>query len=144
MNNTNTNPLPFRPRAPGPPGHSRPVGIQKKEKRKEKERARKEKDDKKFEAMKAKEQENEEKERQKMFAKVGPKGLTHAQQLRKDELLVEKNGFAAKFRGAKAKIKERKGVLATIAEAMEGAEREKKELDRQYVEIVTELKLLGD
>jgi hypothetical protein len=86
-----------------------------------------------------------------MFAKVGPKGLTHAQQLRKDELLVEKNGFAAKFRGAKAKIKERKGVLATIAEAMEGAEkgvkeaeREKKELDRQYVEIVTELKLLGD
>lgn len=117
--------------------------------------------------------EEQEEEKKKRAAPKAP--LTHAQQLRKEELLLQKDGFAAKFRAAKKKIKERKEVAATIAEAMEEAqkgqkeekkigerkdvvtavaealeeaekgqkeEKKKKDLEKQYAEIIAELKPL--
>ncbi|OBT90596.1 hypothetical protein VE02_01012 [Pseudogymnoascus sp. 03VT05] len=63
----------------------------------------------------------EQKEEEKKKKRAAPKApLTHGQFIRKEELLAQKNGFSEKFRAVKKEIKERKDVVATIAEAMGG------------------------
>ncbi|KFY49935.1 hypothetical protein V496_09698 [Pseudogymnoascus sp. VKM F-4515 (FW-2607)] len=145
-------PLPphYTPRAPLPPHYTRPVGIQKKT-RKEKEKERKEKEDKMREVIRAEVLKEIEDQKEKKKKAIPKAPLTHAQRLRKEELLCQKAVFPDMFRAAKAKIEKKKEAIATIMEALEEAreeereaQREKKELDSQLSEIIVELKKLSE
>ncbi|KFY96744.1 hypothetical protein V498_02503 [Pseudogymnoascus sp. VKM F-4517 (FW-2822)] len=148
MNTTN---LPFRPRAsgpraPGPPTHRRPMGISK-DVRKSREKERKDNEKEKVERIRAAARaeliaEQEKKEMEKK-ARQNPKVFSQAQVLRMEELLVQKDSYAAKFRAARKEIEAKKAALSDAMDAVEEAEKTKKVLEMEYADIIKELKPLS-
>lgn len=76
--------------------------------------------------------------------KATPKAaLSNGQRIRKEELISMKDTFPPKFRAAKAKIEERKAAVAAAFQALAEAEEEKKVLEKEYGEVIAELKPLS-
>jgi hypothetical protein len=78
-----------------------------------------------------------------------PKPLTNGQQIRRAELIQERDGFAPRFREAKKKITEKQSAVGAAIKALEEAEKEvkeaqkeKKDLEARYAQVIAELKPL--